>query len=222
MFEQEHTDNIIRFYSTYPRYAEIERYRTLRTSVKTVKNVFYGDSITSAWPLHEFFPNHSLLNRGIGGDNVYGLRLRLADDVLPYKPTRVFMMIGINGIEEPEDRIVAHILAVADLLRQHHIEVALSSILPLRSPDSWNRFQYQDKIVRINAALRAASARLAGYIFLDYHAVVRDESGQLAADCAAPDGTHVTFEAYRRMAEVVRPHLIAKPHYTGAWTGGAP
>ena len=208
MFEQEATDNILRFYSTYPRYAEIEQFRTLRTSVNTVKNVFYGDSITAVWPLHEFFPNHSLLNRGIGGDNIYGLRLRLVDDVLPYRPARVFMLIGINGIEEPEDRIVAHILAVADLLRQQHIEVGLSSILPLRAPEDWNRFQYQDKIVRINAALRDAAARTEGYFFLDYHAAVRDESGQLAAECAGPDGTHVTFEAYCRMAEVVRPHLV--------------
>ena len=150
MFEQEHTDGILRFYSTYPRYADIERFRALQASVNTVKNVFYGDSITSAWPLHEFFPNHSLLNRGIGGDNVYGLRHRLADDVLPYKPSRVFMLIGINGIEESEERIVAHILAVADLLRQQHIEVGLSSILPLRAPDNWNLFNSSHLLLTTN------------------------------------------------------------------------
>lgn len=207
MFEQEHIDAITQFYSTYPRYAEIERFRTLRKSVNTVKNIFYGDSITSGWPLHEFFPNHSLLNRGIGGDNVYGLRHRLAEDVFPYRPARVFMLVGINGIQEPEERIVAHILAVADLLRQHGAEVGLSSILPLRAPDNGGRFQYQDKIIRVNTALSEAAARTPGLFFLDYHAVVRDETGQLAAACAAPDGTHVTFEAYCRMAEVVRPHL---------------
>jgi len=209
MFEQEHTEAIAKFYSTYPRYAEIERFRTLRSSVKAVRNLFYGDSITAAWPLHEFFPNHSLLNRGIGGDNVYGLRLRLADDVLPYRPARVFMLVGINGIQEPEERLIAHILALTDLLRQQQIEVGLSSILPLRAPDNWNRFQYQDKIVRINTALRDAAAQTEGCFFLDYHAVVRDESGQLAVECATADGTHVTFAAYCRMAAVVRPHLVA-------------
>ena len=208
MFEQEHTDSIVQFYSTYPRYAEIERFRALRAFVGSVRNIFYGDSITAAWPLHEFFPNHSLLNRGIGGDNIYGLRLRLEEDVLPYKPARVFMLIGINGIQEPEERIVAHILAVAEVLRRQQVEVGLSSILPLREPDNWDRFQYQDKIVRINAALRDASMATPGTFFLDYHAAVVDESGQLAAECAAADGTHVTFEAYCRMAEVVRPYLM--------------
>ncbi len=208
MFEQEHIEGIKHFYATYPRYAEIERLRTLRPFVGTVKNLFYGDSITAGWPLHEFFPNQSLLNRGIGGDNVYGLRHRLVDDVFPYKPARVFMLVGINGIHEPEERIISHILALADLLRQQRIAVGLSSILPLRTPDKWNRFQYQDKIVRVNAVLRDAAARTEGCFFLDYHAAVRDETGQLAAACATADGTHVTFEAYCRMAEVVRPHLV--------------
>jgi len=97
---------------------------------------------------------------------------------------------------------------VADLLRQQEIEVGLSSFPPLRAPDNWNRFQYQDRIVRVNAALRDAAAQNDGCFFLDYHAVVRDESGQLAVECATADGTHVTFEAYRRMADVVRPHLV--------------
>jgi lysophospholipase L1-like esterase len=207
MFEQEHIDRIRTFYATYPRYADIVAYRDLRSSVGQVDNLFYGDSITSAWPLHEFFPNHSVLNRGIGGDSVYGLYDRMADDVFPYQPKRVFMLIGINGIQEPAERIVAHIQSLAERLVASGTTVALSSILPLREPDNWDRFQYQDKIVEINGAL-ATYAAAQGHPFLDYHAAVRDETGQLAAEHARPDGTHVTFAAYRRMADVVRPHLL--------------
>jgi lysophospholipase L1-like esterase len=210
MFEQEHIDNIRKFFSTYPRYAEIEKFRTLRQSVGKVKNIFYGDSITAGWPVHEFFPNHSVLNRGIGGDSVYGLYDRLEEDVFPYAPKAVFMLIGINGIQEPEERIIAHIMALADLLRQQGIKVGLSSILPLRAQKVvCDRFQFQDKIVRINDVLKKAAARDKEFFFLDYHAALRDESGQLAAECAQEDGLHITFEAFCRMAEVVRPHLIA-------------
>ena len=130
MFEQEHTDQILKFYATRARYSEIESFRRLRGSVGKVRNIFYGDSITEVWPLREFFPNHSILNRGIGGDNVYGLRYRLEDDVMSYHPERVFMLIGINGIEEPEERLTAHILALAGLMLLEGIAVGLSSILP--------------------------------------------------------------------------------------------
>ncbi len=207
MFEKSKLGAIQEFYRTYPRAIEKISYRRLRKAVGSVKNLFYGDSITDAWPLQEFFPNYSVLNRGIPGDNVYGLHLRIAEDVFPYSPKRVFMMIGINGIEEPADVLLAHIKSVADDISNKKIDVAMSTILPLRNPDNWNRFQYQDKIVQINAALRE-EARKQGHIFLDYHSVVKDSSGQLAAECAQPDGTHLTFEAYCRMAEVVRPYLI--------------
>ncbi|MBI4979321.1 MAG: hypothetical protein HZC28_17705 [Spirochaetes bacterium] len=206
MFEPEKLAAIRAFYETRDRWRELQNYRALRPLVGQVKNIFYGDSITNAWPLSEFFPNHSLLNRGIGGDNIYGLYDRLNDDVLPYRPERVFMMIGINGIQEPESVILEHIEAVAGMMTTQGIKVYLSSILPLRKPDSWDRFQYQDKIVSVNGTLAHwAKSNAAG--FLDYHSRVKDETGQLAAECAQPDGTHVTFEAYRRMSEVVAPYI---------------
>ncbi|OGV40010.1 MAG: hypothetical protein A2X48_21105 [Lentisphaerae bacterium GWF2_49_21] len=206
LFEPAKIASIRAFYETRDRWREIQNYRTLRPQVGHVKNIFYGDSITNAWPLGEFFPNHSLLNRGIGGDNVYGLYDRLNEDIFPYQPQKVFMMIGINGIEEDESGIVAHIQALAGMMKEKGIQVYLSSILPLRNPDNWNRFQYQDKIVSINSTLKEWSKDNAAG-FLDYHSRIKDGTGQLAAECAQHDGTHVTFEAYRRMSEVVAPYL---------------
>ena len=207
MFEQENIDAIRNFYRTYPRYAEIEQYRRLRGTFGPVKNLFYGDSLTQVWPVHEFFPNHPTLNRGIGGDSVYGLYHRMGDDVFPYSPTRVFLLIGINGIQEPAERILAHIKALADMMREKDIDVCLSSICPLREPDGYDRIQYQGKIVDVNAELKA-HADAEGMIFLDYHTALKDDTGQLAAPYALDDGTHLTFDAYVAMSEVVRPHLV--------------
>ena len=208
MFDPQRIEDIRKFYSTYEPAQRAAVYRSIRASVGSVKNIFYGDSITAAWPLHEFFPNASILNRGIGGDNSHGLYDRMSEDVLPYSPKRVFLTIGINEIWDDEALIQDHIKALATILAKAGISVVLGSILPLRHPDNWNRFQFQDKIVRINAGIRAwAEANTAG--FLDYHGAVKDTTGQLAAECAQPDGTHVTFEAYRRMSALAAPYLVA-------------
>ena len=75
-------------------------------------------------------------------------------------------------------------------------------MLPLRHGDKWDRFQYQTKIVELNAALKAmAEAEYAG--FIDYHAAVRDAAGELAEPYAKPDGTHITFAGYRVLAQVL-------------------
>ena len=44
--------------------------------------------------------------------------------------------------------------------------------------------------------------------FMDYHSALKDETGQLAAEYAKPDGTHVTFAAYEVMSDVVAPYLL--------------
>jgi len=149
---------IQKFYQSYEPCRALDNYRGIAAAVGAVKNLFFGDSITAAWPLHEFFPQYSVLNRGIGGDNPVGLHTRLEQDVFQYSPQRVFMLVGINGIQAPQELIIARICHVAQAIRERGIAVYPGSILPLRSPDQWNRFQYQDKIVAINRELAAWSA----------------------------------------------------------------
>jgi lysophospholipase L1-like esterase len=206
MLETEKIRKICEFYEQTDRWKDILNFRKLRASVKGVKNIFYGDSITEVWPLHEFFPEYNILNKAIRGDNVYGLSHRLEEDVLSYSPQRVFIMIGINGIDEEKMQIISCIKNLAEIMKKYGIEVFLCSILPLRYPESCERFQYQDKIVEINTELRRwAFENVAG--FIDYHSLLKDETGQATTEYIKPDGIHITFEGYLRMAEVVRPYL---------------
>ncbi len=198
---------ISEFYKTSPRWQDIARYRSIREEVGRVKNLFYGDSITSVWPLHEFFPNHSVLGRGIGSDNIYGLRLRLDEDVFPYKPERVFILVGINGIEWDSKLIADNLTALGEMVAAHGAKPFLSSVLPLRrTPNCDARIKFQGKIVEINKTLEENASKN-GFGFLDYHASLRDESGEIAEDCVNPDGLHPNFNGYRRMSALVRSHL---------------
>lgn len=76
---------------------------------KLIKIIFFGDSITEmgvqpngyisklrelAVPASEY----DLVGKGIGGNKVYDLYLRLEDDVLKHSPDVVFIYVGINDI----------------------------------------------------------------------------------------------------------------------------
>ena len=126
----------IAFYETRDRWQEILNYRKLTAETGHVDNLFYGDSITDIWPLHEFFPNHSLLNRGIGGDNIHGLYYRLHDDVYPYTPKRVFILIGINGIEQEKQLIIDRTRAVAQLIKERRCATRMRGTVSNTSPRS--------------------------------------------------------------------------------------
>ncbi len=205
IFSQEIINTTVKFYKTRERWLQILEFRKIRDQVTGINNLFFGDSIIEVWPLHEFFPGHCILNRGIGGDNVDGLYYRLQDDVLDYAPKQVFISIGINRIEDPDSAV--KILELARIIQEHGIKVVLCSILPLRYPDQWDRFKFQDKIVNDNLKLKQW-AKTNSADFIDYHTAMKDDSGQLAAKYAREDGTHLTFAGYCRMSRELSPFLI--------------
>ena len=59
----------------------------------------------------------------------------------------------------------------------------------------------------MNEALQDYAAR-EKMVFLDYHAALRDENGELAAEYARPDGIHLTAAGYLQMSRVVAPWLL--------------
>ena len=143
------------------------------------------------------------MNRGISGDNLAGLYFRLDEDLFPFEPEQVVLMAGINGIQEDNDRMMAKYETIGDAIAARGIKVYFCSILPLRHGDTWDRFQYQGKIVALNARIKElAERKYAGYI--DYHTSMLDSAGELAEAYARPDGTHITFAGYCIMAEILK------------------
>lgn len=70
-----------------------------------MKIVFFGDSFT--WgeyggsyfdELVKLFPEHELINAGVGGNTVINLVRRLESDVLALNPDAVFVMVGGNDM----------------------------------------------------------------------------------------------------------------------------
>lgn len=201
LFTEEYFRSIMDFYNSYEAAQEKIFFRQLPPC--KVKTVFYGDSITWGFDLHEFFPGISALNRGIPGDNLNGLYFRLDEDVLPYQPEQVVFHAGINQIGEDNPTMLRRYQVIGNILKDVGIKVYFASILPLRHGDQWNRFQYQDKIVELNSQLREIAEKdFAG--FIDYHSALLDENNELAEKFARPDCTHITFYGYQVMAKILQ------------------
>ena len=63
----------------------------------TGKIVFLGNSITEMGDWKKLTGDSTVINRGIGGDITFGILQRL-DEVLNRKPSKIFLLIGINDI----------------------------------------------------------------------------------------------------------------------------
>src|SRR5688572_32636998 len=60
--------------------------------------IFLGNSITQGVDWAELLQNKNARNRGISGDITYGVLERLGE-ITEGKPTKVFILIGINDIQ---------------------------------------------------------------------------------------------------------------------------
>ena len=167
--------------------------------------VFLGDSLTAEGPWGELFG--SLLNRGVKGDTVDGVRRRLGE-VLARNPARIVLMIGVNDLMQgrSDADVVAGVEGIAAEVAgwSPPARLVLLSILPIGTggPDP----------VITDARLRALNRSLAdvaarrGATFVDLYPRFVSERGGLRAELTR-DGVHLTPAGYVIWRDAVAPEL---------------
>jgi lysophospholipase L1-like esterase len=161
--------------------------------------VFLGNSITERGQWHELLPGKVIMNRGIGGDNTFGVLARL-DSVLLYQPKKIFLLIGINDIgrglpvaviAENYRRIVQRIRTVAPKTTLY-----VQSVLPMN--DAVLKAEYlknkKDTILQLNKAIIEVANNYQ-LQYLNLHEVFADEQGDLKK-MFTMDGIHLNPAAY--------------------------
>ena len=95
--------------------------------------IFLGNSITDIGEWAEIWQNKKVRNRGISGDNTFGVLARL-DEVTSAKPHKIFIMIGINDIakETPDSVIIANYKKIISRIQTESPKttIVVQNILP--------------------------------------------------------------------------------------------
>jgi len=169
--------------------------------VVTGRVIFFGNSITQGGDWAKLTGDSTVINRGIGADITFGLRARLAD-VTKRKPSKLFVLIGINDISKdiPDAVIAAQYRALIDSVKSQspQTRIFVQSILPL-NPTVKNFPQHYDKqarVVAVNRLLRQM-ARETGATYIDLWPIFVDRRNQLDASLTG-DGLHLNQQGYER------------------------
>jgi lysophospholipase L1-like esterase len=173
--------------------------------------IFFGDSITDAWHLDEYFPAKGYINRGIGGQTTSQMLVRFYQDVIALRPAVVVVLAGTNDIAgntgpiAVED-IEANYASLAELARANGVQLIFSSVMPVHdyTPQSQNFFAQREpaKILALNVWLKNyCSAN--GLVYLDYFPALVDDHGLLRKELAA-DGLHPNDAGYKIMAPLAQ------------------
>jgi len=172
--------------------------------------IMLGNSITNGGAWEELFRNSRVKNRGISGDNTFGVLARL-DEVLSSKPAKIFILIGINdiAINNPPDVILDNYRKIIQRIIKDApgTSIYVQSLFPTNN--DFTRFAgHQNKDDQIRA-VNAGIAQLAieyGLTFIDLYSQFQNAEGKLDT-LYTNDGLHLLGAGYIKWTEILRPYV---------------
>ncbi len=161
--------------------------------------IFLGNSITEGGDWKQLLKDTSVVNRGISGDNTFGILARL-DEVTRHKPAKIFLLIGVNDLSKniPVEVVIQNIFSIVGRIHGESpgTLVYVQSILPV-NPGNKNfmaRFNKQSEIETINAQLAKYHEALK-YTFVNLFPHFQDHTSALDPKYTY-DGLHLSQAGY--------------------------
>ncbi|MBL7876835.1 MAG: sialate O-acetylesterase [Cyclobacteriaceae bacterium] len=171
------------------------------------KVVFLGNSITEAGNWKKLFKDSTIINRGISGDNTFGVLARL-DGIVKLKPASLFILIGTNDLSKkiPDEIIIENIFAIVSRIKagSPKTKIYVQSILPVNNTVEKFPMQFNNEshILTINDQLSRYAERLR-YTFIDLYSEFLDDQGKLKPSFTF-DGLHLSASGYQHWVEILK------------------
>lgn len=165
--------------------------------------VFLGDSITEGFPLAEAFPGGHVINQGIGGDKIAGVRARI-DVAALAQPSAVYLMIGTNDVAWKETAtsttLAQEYAGLLDDLRHALPEarIVVQSALPTGRTYAAGNPRVRDLNTQVQGL-----AKERGMEFVNLYPLLQGADGYLDPRYTT-DGIHLTLGGYWRWLRAIR------------------
>ena len=179
--------------------ARIEQFK--KEPIVTGKVLFLGDNITEGGNWRKLLKDSTAINRGISGDNTFGVLHRL-EEITKRKPSRIFLLIGVNDLSKniPNEVIIENIFAIVGKIRSASpkTRIFLQSLLPLNPAvkDFPTNLAKQENILEINGQLKKYGD-IFKFTYVDIYGLFLDKQNALDARFTY-DGLHLNAAGYLR------------------------
>ena len=193
-------------YDTTPNQPEhyatmLARFRQEPDAIGSV--LFLGNSITEGGRWRELLADSTMINRGISGDNTFGVLNRL-DEITRHRPSKLFIMIGVNDISKdiPDEVIADNVRQIIGRVgaESPDTEIFVQSLLPVNPdyPGFPQNFAKENHVVHTNRLLRQV-ASVAECRFINLFAVFMDQQERMDSRFTY-DGLHLNQAGYELWA----------------------
>lgn len=177
--------------------------------IKQTDIVFLGDSLTESFDLEKHFKRNDLRNRGMGGNMTDHVLYRL-EEITNAKPSKVFLMIGINDLYQghQSDEILGNIIRILNIIHKRSPQTTryLQSILPVNEDKLLSGEDINVNVYQMNNHLEKYCQNNSDLTFINLHNDFLNLCGQMSSQYTV-DGVHLTTNGYELWANLIREYL---------------
>lgn len=193
-YSQSMVDSLSRTNVYYPMLEAFEYHKPSEGDI-----VFLGNSITfwADWPI--LLDMDNVKNRGIPGDNTFGVKERLYE-ITRAKPAKIFILIGINDLAAnvPDEVILRNYRTIIRQIKTETPKTILyfQTLFPTNEDfgKAANHYHKEKHICYINTRLKKIAAEEHINV-IDLYAHFVDANGKLKSEYTW-DGVHLTIRGY--------------------------
>ena len=172
------------------------------TAEKTL--LMLGDSLVEWGDWEVLLPEYTVINRGVAGEDVEGLSVRLADEVLTTGPAQhILIMAGTNNLLMGNLFFPAIFKTMLLRLQQLRPQstITVNSLLPMKISGA-----VEGSIDQVNRELCRITEE-AGSCFFDMDGAFATHCLPITQPCFMEDGVHLTTRGYQVWAREISRHL---------------
>jgi lysophospholipase L1-like esterase len=204
------------FYCTHafaqPFFEEIQSFKKSDSASFPPANatLFVGSSSFTNWKdVQDYFPAHSIINRGFGGSSLTDLIRYSGDIIFPYQPKQVVIYCGENDIAAADsvtgEMVFNRFKVLFHQIRKKMPRVPVSYISMKPSPSRWTmRNQMMDGNNRIRKYMKGK--KNTSFINVWEHMLGTDHKPR--KEIFLEDQLHMNAQGYTIWKNIIEPYLI--------------
>jgi lysophospholipase L1-like esterase len=172
--------------------------------------LFIGSSSFTKWQdVQNYFPSHTIINRGFGGSSLPDV-IRYADDIIfPYQPKQIVIYCGENDLAG-SDTVTAQLVfyrfkQLYNIIRAHYPNAKVSYISMKPSP---SRLHLMPKMLEGNLLIKNFLKRKKRTSFVDVYYSMLQVDGKPIESIFLEDKLHMNANGYAIWQKLIEPHLL--------------
>lgn len=191
---------------------EIKAFRKADSITSPAKNavLLLGSSSFTKWKdVQDYFPAHTMLNRGFGGSSLTDVIYYANDVILKYNPKQILIYCGENDIAGSStvtaDTVFERFKTLYSIIRSKFKKVPIAFISMKPSP---SREKYLATMQKGNAQIKSFMEQQKRAAYIDVYSSMLDANGKVLTHIFIADKLHMNAEGYKIWQGVIAPYLV--------------